>query len=265
MAQARARTAKMAEQQEQLISQLVDHSGVLPTEHVAAEEAAVAARSGAKVLKEEQAAEHERWQAIRSKHETLRQQAEASTQQRDERRAELDQLKGAFATTRDEVQEHRLGQKKLDDSVGLLQKQLAELQAQRKQVEEEITTVSDKHRNLRGIHASLEEEHRDRTLELIAVTENLSSKRAQLQRELNGFQQQFDKAKVQQDQILVEHANLRESLSAFLPEYFQLQTKQATTARELEHARRESELLQWENHKIERDLHMLIKSYDVRA
>merc|ERR1712032_134068 len=107
------------------------------------------------------------------------------------------------------------------------------------------------------------ESHKQKQNVLHMVSGELDRKRGALQHQLDEFNERFEEAKAQREQVISEHDKVRDTLGGFLPDYFQLQTEQAGKRRELEQVKREHELLTWEHHKVERDLDMLTKSYDL--
>merc|ERR1711957_253096 len=83
-----------------------------------------------------------------------------------------------------------------------------------------------------------------------------------LESELASFSKRFQDAKEQRDRHLGEHAIAKDSVNKLLPEYFQMQVEHTERLRKLEAQRRKNEQLNWEHHKVHRDLGMLAKSYD---
>jgi len=200
---------------------------------------------------------------VRNAHEELRKQVEDSTRQCEEAKSARDRAKEEWTTTRDELKALQLSHGILTEEYKKSEALLVEQQEQRKKLEKDLAALEEQHRQIVSSTKALEDDHKHRQFVLQSVSQNLDDKRGQLQRELSDFQNQFQKAKLQHEQIAVEQGQVRDNMNGFLPEYFQLQTDQAAKSRELEQAVRDSELLNWEHHKVHRDLQMLSNSYDV--
>jgi len=262
IAASKAAADEARREKEDLARQLAEHEQVVCKEHSAAEAAAEAAVKQAENLQAEQEAERRRWQDVRDAHEELRRQVEAGQRQCEEAKAARDTARGEWVSARDEVRELRLAHSRLNEEVQRTEESLAGQQAQRKRLQEELVSLGEQHRHVLAATKVLEEDHRQRQFVLQTVSQNLDEKRGQLQRELTDFQEKFQRAKEQHEQVVAEQGPVQEAMSSLLPEYFQLQTDRAARGRELEQARCEHELLNWEHHKVQRDVRMLAASYD---
>lgn len=206
-----------------------------------------------------------KWQAVRDTHEELRRQVEASAQRCDQVKAERERAKAEWGASRDELREMQAAHKRLEQENERTEEEVGEQLSLKKQLEDELRALEEQHQQIQEAHRALEVDHRRRQFVLDAVSENLSDKQGQLQRELVDFQEQFEKAKAHRERIAEEQARLRETTKAFYPEHCQAQTEHAAKTRELEQMRRERDLLNWEHYKVQRDSHMLSQSYDVGA
>mmetsp|Transcript_2636 Transcript_2636/g.6177 ORF Transcript_2636/g.6177 Transcript_2636/m.6177 type:complete len:362 (-) Transcript_2636:220-1305(-) len=249
-------------EKEGLISELARHEEIVRREHSATEAAATAARKQAEELQAEQEAERRRWQVVREAHEELRQHVEAATRQCEEAKTTRDQARVEWAAAQEDLRELRLSQGQMREECRKAEASLASQKEQHRELEEELRVLRDQHRQVLAATKVLEEDHKHRQFVLQSVSQNLDDKRGHLQRELGEFQEKFQRAKAQHEQVIVEQGQIRGATNAVLPEYFKLQTDHAARARELEQAKREHELLSWEHHKVQRDVQMLSNSYD---
>eukprot|EP00927_Polykrikos_kofoidii_P072432 TRINITY_DN68551_c0_g1_i1.p1 TRINITY_DN68551_c0_g1~~TRINITY_DN68551_c0_g1_i1.p1 ORF type:complete len:378 (+),score=79.30 TRINITY_DN68551_c0_g1_i1:173-1306(+) len=262
LADARAGAEKARKEKEVLLKELTETEDLVHAEHLAAEASAKAARQKAAQLQAEQEAERTRWQAMRLTHEELKQQLDTNVALCERARIQRDEAKVALNSTKDELWKFQQDHKRLQEEQQESEMQLAAQREQRAILEKEIASLTDQHQKVLQSHKELEIEHAARQRLLNTVTDDLNNKQASLQRQLKEFEERFEKARAQREKTMAEHDRSRESLGKFLPDYFQLQTDQSSRRREVEQVRREHEVLQWENHKVHRDLTSLAASYD---
>lgn len=250
-------------EREALVTELATYEDLVREEHAVAGAAADAAHQTASDIQVEQEAERQQWQAARLRNEELRREAEAARLQCEEARAARDRAKAGWAVAREELHELQRAQRHLAEDNRRTEELLVEQQALRHQLDEELAALEAQCLQAAEAHRALEVDRRQRQFVLETVSESLAEKRGRLQRELDVFHEQFEKAKLTRANIAGEQAQVCDTMSTFLPEHFRLQTEQAAKSRDLEQARRERELLGWEQRKVQRDLQMLSKSYDV--
>lgn len=255
---AAAKVAKEAVHQE-----LAKQEEVVSEEHTAAEASAEVAREYAAALQCEQEEDGRRWQAVREAHEQLRNQADTGARKREKARADRDGAKRSHEASqeglREAMQAHGQLKKDVEQTEGLLTSN----RQKRVDLEGELATLRDRVSRATAEHATLDECRKTREEELAGLTCDLEGRQAHLQANLNAHAARFDLAKAERERVRVEHDSVKAAMGTIIPTYFELQRDNMARRRELEHARRDNEILNWEHHKVNRDLEMLAKSYDV--
>lgn len=213
-------------------------------------------------LRQEQEKERVQWQTIKQEHEEAQQRAKLSSQQVSRVQAGLETLKKDHAATREALEVLKKSHERLSEEHGMSEKSLQEQTQECNELEAGLSELDKQARNATSAQQEIESSFRARHDALASVTAEVDRKNAWLQQELATFEQQFQEAKEQRERLLSDTSQVRDALGTFLPAYFRLQTEHAQNQRELQKTRRDHETLQWEHHKVERDLQMLAKSYD---
>lgn len=257
---------KAAEQEkaekERLLKELAEGEEVIRREHAKAHASTEAARAQAERLQADQEEERKRWQTTREAHELLQKQFKETQELCGQAKAERDAARARCIATREELRDLEKTHQRLGEEHRRTEELLGKEAERKQRLEAEHKDLTGQHADVMKAHGELEEQLKQRRTVLAHVTGDLEQKRSALNRELGDFQQRFQDAKEQRERHAVDHDRVKNSLGEFLPEYFGLQTEHAERRRALETTRRKHEALNWEHHKVHRDLDMLAKSYE---
>mmetsp|Transcript_70855 Transcript_70855/g.133934 ORF Transcript_70855/g.133934 Transcript_70855/m.133934 type:complete len:362 (+) Transcript_70855:96-1181(+) len=255
-------TSKAKKEKEDLYAELVQCETLVTQEHREASAAADAAREEANKLRQEQEEQRRRWQDTRLAHEELQRQVDAGMQQVSQAHGKYEAAKRDCTATKNELQDLQKSHRNLSDDQQAAEISLAEQQQKGARLEADLNDLLERTRKMEEEHALLQSKHEERQKQLLDAKRDLDGKRDAMNQELSRFEMNFQEAKGQRERLLGENDEARRELSNFLPQYFKLQTEHSQKQRELEQTRRTHETLKWENHKVQRDLGMLTKSYD---
>lgn len=249
-------------EKEELHARLGSFEGLVKEQHESAKKSAELAQRESQALREEQEKERQVWHETKSAHEELLRQSELDSQRIAQAQKEFEEAKKEHTAARDALQDLQKAHERLCADHELNQRSLEEKQEKCTKLEAEISDIERQVREAIQAREELEAGHREKNALLSSAAADLAKKQDFLQRELSNFDQQFQEAKGCRERLLGETDRVRNDMGAFLPEYFNLQTEHAQNQRESEKIKRQTETLQWEHHKVHRDLHMLAKSYD---
>jgi chromosome segregation ATPase len=262
IAQAKDLTERARARRAQLLEEVSGAEKLVQTEHLAAEDCADQARQRAMQLQKDHVAERDRWEAMRGQYEEMNRQIDASANDNNAARQKRDEMKRACMDVAAELRDLKARYQRLEADCLSTEDTVKEEEAVRSELDAELQRLDTEQGQKMVDYKELEETNNGHIFALKETKVELENQRHGLSDQLRHFEERYEKAKLLQEQIQLEHEKVRETLAELLPQYFKLQTDHTARRREMEYARRDHEILSWEHYKINRDLEMLCKSYD---
>jgi len=254
----RTSQARKAELRRELSNSVVD---VVKEEQHATELSAELAREALVRLQGEQEQERSKWDDAKKAHERLQRDTDTSQQNCAQARRARDSLKAEWASQQDEFAEIQTSFQQLEEDHAKTLVVFREQKSKGEQWDAELKRLDEELLQLNRENETLQKDHDWRKAELSHSSRSLNEGKDALQKHLENYGGQIAEVKASRDQAVRRHEELKAVLSDFLPEHFELQMQHAERRRELEMVKRDLDALKWEDHKVKRDLGMLMNSY----